>query len=150
MRQARYITPFAFRAIDLFETMNMKDVNIKRTVYDGLYHANKRQRLCAKILTYCFYIIVLDIIENNVTFVLPLQQNKKAYIYVKPVTGEAFKYARQRGAYKDIDFLASNFTGYQLVFSWWAGKTARWKPIHISNVYKNKLTEKVNNGTVYC
>ena len=113
----RYYTGYCFTAYDLFETFNKKQLKIRRDIVQNKYGVNKKQLFCASVLVYCFYLILLDIIENNVTFVLPLLNNKTATIYAKPVTGEDFKIARQRGAFADIDFLKTNFTGYQLTYS---------------------------------
>lgn len=113
----RCYTSYAFCAYDLFETFNKKQLKIKREVVQKKYGVNKRQLLCASVLVYCFYLILLDIIENNVTFVLPLFNNKHASIYIRPIVGEALKTARQRGAFADIDLLVTNFTGYQITYS---------------------------------
>ena len=113
----RYNTSYAFNASDLFETFDKKQLKIKRTVVQDKYGVNRKQYLCASVLVYCFYLILLDIIENNITFVLPLFNGREATIYVRPLVGEEFKQARQRGAFSEIDVLATNFTGYGLTYS---------------------------------
>lgn len=112
-----YNTGYCFSAYDLFETFNKKQLKIRRDTVQNKYGVNKKQMFCASVLVYCFYLILLDIIENNVTFVLPLLNNRTATIYAKPVVGEEFKLARKRGAFADIDIVGSNFTGYQLTYS---------------------------------
>ncbi len=112
-----YKTGYCFNAYDLFETFNKRELKIKREVVQGKYGVNKRQVLCASVLVYCFYLILLDIIENNITFVLPLKNNREASIYARPIVGEDFKLARQRGAFAGIDILASNFIGYQITYT---------------------------------
>lgn len=113
----KYYTEYSFYAGDLFETFNKKQLKIKRDVVQKKYGVNKKQTFCASVLVYCFYLILLDIIENNITFVLPLFGNKYAYIGMKPIVGENFKQARQYGAFEDIDILASDFTGYRIAYS---------------------------------
>ena len=75
--------------------------------------------------------------------------NKTATIYAKPVTGDEFKIARQRGAFADIDILASNFTGYQLTYSWLTDSGYRYKPIYINKRFKDVFVKYINEGKQY-
>ena len=143
------IVSHCFFAKDLFETFNKKQLKIKREVVQKKYGVNKRQALCASVFIYCMYLIILDIIKNNITFVLPLFNGKNAFIYMKPVRGEDFKKARQRGAFAGIDILASNFTGYQLTYEWEAPSGIRNKPAYISRQFKDMLYENINKGKQY-
>lgn len=113
----KYNTSYCFSAYDLFSTFNLKQLKIRRDVVQDKYGAHSKQTFCGSVLVYCFYLILLDIIENNVTFVLPLFGNKYAEISAQPVEGEDFKKAVQRGAFKGIDFLSSDFMGYKIVYS---------------------------------
>lgn len=112
-----YPTSYCFTASDLYETFNKKLVKVRQDVYEKKYGVNKKQKLCASVLCYCFSLILLDIIKNNVTFVLPLFNGKEASIFVKPYTGDEFIEAKKRGAFQGIDFITTNFTGYQIVYS---------------------------------
>ena len=146
----RNYSPHAFRAYDLYETFNKKQLKIRRDVCTKKYGTNKKQGICVQVLIYCFYLILLDIIQNNITFVLPLFNNRHASIYVRPIVGEEFKKARQYGAFEDIDFLATNFTGYQLTYSWeTTGGNIRYKPIYINKRFKDVLYDYINQGKQY-
>lgn len=50
-----------------------------------------RIALAAELFDFCFYRILLDIVENNVTFVLPLKFGDYGELHIHSVTGEAFK-----------------------------------------------------------
>ena len=145
----RYYTGYCFTAYDLFETFNKKQLKIRRDTVQNKYGVNKKQLFCASVLIYCFYLILLEIIENNVIFVLPLLNNKTATIYVRPITGDEFKIARQRGAFADIDILGSNFTGYQLTYSWLTDSGYRYKPIYINKRFKDIFIQYINEGKQY-
>jgi hypothetical protein len=43
---------------------------------------------------------------------LPNVVSNEAYLYMKKTSGEQFKRAFKKGKWRDVDFLASNFTGY--------------------------------------
>ena len=142
-------TDFCFTSYDIFSTFNLKQLKIKRTVVQDKYGCNKKQRFCALVFTYCCYLIVLDIIQNNATFVLPLFNHKYASIFVKPITGETLKFARQHGAFRDLDLLMTNFTGYQMIYSWEAGGRYKEKPIYINKRFKDVLYKYANEGKQY-
>ena len=55
-----------------------------------------------------------DIIKNKVIFSLP--STKESYIEMNKVSGDEFKLARQKGAFKDVDLIQSRFTGNSLIF----------------------------------
>jgi len=65
------------------------------------------------------------------------------------VKGEDFKKARQNGAFEDINLASSNFKGNQLHYRYRLKERWKTKPIKVSKVLKNKITEHTNNGKNY-
>lgn len=143
-----YKTGYCFTAIELFENFNLSKIKTKRKFWEGECHSNTKSELAGKILVYCFYLIVLDIIENNITFVLPTF-NKDCFIYVKQFSDVHFRRMYNAGKFKEIDYVLSNFKGYQLYYRYETTNGFREKPIYINSKLKNKLTEHVNNGKQY-
>ena len=93
---------------------------------------------CGRVFTYFFYLVIKDIIENQVTFKLPVN---RCYLEMTPVTGEEFEKAVQNGAFQDVDFLASNFTGYNLNLRI-ATRYGKWlKRIYVSSKYRDKIVK---------
>ena len=91
-----------------------------------------------------------DIIDNNTQFKLPPVGNGSSYIQMKRFEGDEFKRLFKAGKWRDVDFLTSNFTGYQLAFYMNNKKrTDREKPIYISTKYRDQITEKTNQGFTY-
>lgn len=102
--------------------------------------------LLGKILRYFFYLLIVDIIENKTTFKFPPSGKARTYLEMVPIHGEDFKRARQNGAFQDVDFLMSNFTGYQLYLRIMT-RYGKWlKQIYISQKYKDRITELTNQG----
>ena len=98
----------------------------------------------SKIFRYFFYLVIVDIIENKAVFKFP--KTSRAYIEMLPVSGERFVKARQHGAFQDVDFLTSNFTGYQLGLRY-NTRYGRWiKALHVTEKYKDRITELTNQG----
>ena len=97
--------------------------------------------------------VLNDIIENNVTFQLPGLGYYKGEIHMEPITGQEFRDLRAKGKFKEIDFLETFFTGYQM-YLYLKGKRdilfARRKfPIYFSKEFRNKLIEYTNSGKTY-
>lgn len=113
------------------------------------YHAADKCEFVAKIFARAIYLIFLDIIDNNCTFVFPLSAGRHACFYVRPVRGEELKLARQRGAFAGIDLLSTNFTGYQMVYSWETKNGTLMKPIYLNKRYKDIFYKNINEGKQY-
>lgn len=110
-----------------------KDLGMVRTI-----------RLCARVFVYFFYLLIIDVIENKVTFKLP--PGTKAYIEMTPITGEEFIKARQNGAFQDVDFLVSNFTGYNIILRI-SNRYKTWKKrIYVSSKFRDRIVELTNKG----
>lgn len=144
-----YSSNHCFTAYDFFETFDKKQLKIKRVVVQDKYGVNKKQWLCASVLVYCFYLIILDIIENNVTFVLPLFRGKNAMIHVIPVTGNDLKEAVHRGAFSDIDLISTNFTAYKIAYTWNFNGTPKEKTVYLHRKYKELFIDHINKGKQY-
>ena len=145
----RYRTGYCFTSKDLLETLNKKELNITCKMYKE-YKSDTLSEFCAQILTYFFYLVILDIIENNVTFVFSLNSSSRsATLSVKCFEGEVFRKQYTKGRFKGIDFLQSNFKGYQLYFFYKKGLDWREKPIFINKTLKDLFYKKINNGMVY-
>jgi len=56
--------------------------------------------------------IVDDMIDNSITFDFKLAKGKVAELYIKEFSDEEFLKRRKRGLWKEIDYLATNFSGY--------------------------------------
>lgn len=145
----RYKTGYCFTSRDLFENWNLKNLGIQRKVYRDEYGCESLEELVAKVfLLYMFYVL-LDIIENNTTFILPLKGNRHAYIHVKVFDGDNFQKMYAGGKFVGIDFLSSLFKGYQLFFRYNYRGGEREKPIYINNKMKELFYNYINSGKQY-
>ena len=135
-----YATSYALKADELYIGFPSK----KYISFADEWAQQELIHLYSKILRYFFYLVILDIIENQITFKFP--PGTRAWLEMFPYTGDAFAKARQNGAFSDVDFLASNFTGYQLKLRF-NNRYGKWiKPIHVSKKYKDRITELTNKG----
>ena len=146
-----YATGYAFNTDEIFENFPYEKLLVTCddcNIVNGDFH---KDRLVKRVFKDALYLILNDIIDNNVTFCLPTG-GIRSEIHVNNYEGEDFVKARQCGKWQDIDFIESNFTGNQLVLDMYGKKNGirRRKPIYVDRRLKNKITENTNNGKRYC
>ena len=101
------------------------------------------------IFTDALQMIIDDIIDNSITFDFKLSKGTVAEIYIKEFSDEEFMKLKKKGLWKEIDYLATNFSGYQPMFKYQKAGYTLEKPIHLDNKRKLKIAENVNNGKSY-
>lgn len=132
-----YSIGHSFNAEHLFERFPIKKSKVDR---------KKAKSIFISALEY----IINDIIENNVEFKLPNIGSSYGTIFVNRTTGDNFKKAFKNGKWRDVDFITSGFSGYQLALEMrHERKLPKQKPIYLSPRDKQKLIDKTNEGKQY-
>lgn len=144
-----YKTGYCFSARDLFDNISFDSVGLSSKVYKGKYYEDSIRNFSASVFLYFMLLVIMDIIENNVTFVLPLKGNRRAMIHVKTFSGDDFVRLYQQGKFDGIDFLNSMFKGYQLCFRYNYREGEREKPIYINQKLKDIFYQHINEGKQY-
>ena len=135
-----YATSYALRADQLY----IGFPSSKYISFAKEWESGELRSLYSKILRYFFYLVIIDIIENGITFKFPPGTN--AWLEMIPYSGDDFVKARQNGAFQDVDFLVSNFTGYQLNLRF-TNRYGKWlKRLYVSSKYRDRITELTNQG----
>ncbi len=150
MSDKNYAMGHAFCLHDTF--MNFPVEKLKMTVEQckEIYSDGSKRDLAASIFARSVQIVVDDIIENNVHFKFPGIGRTQAYLYMKRTSGEKFKRAFKRGKWNDVDFIMSNFSGYQLELKMESEKRLpRTKPVYLSGKYKQRIVDYTNQGKQY-
>lgn len=136
-----WATSYALTAKDLYTKFPYKRLktNIKQ-----LPNGSSQAQLLAQVFRYFFYLVIKDIIENKTTFRFP--RSYRAFLEMLSVSGDEFVKARQNGKFQDVDFLTSDFTGYHLGLRY-NTRYGKWtKALHVSEKYKDRITELTNQG----
>ena len=111
--------------------------------------SGNRRELCAKVFRESARVILNDIVENDVQFLLP-GELFKSYIKMKVFTKDDFLRVRKDyGKFSNIDPDMSNFRGYQLYLYIGKGQTTIEKPIYATHALRDKIVEYTNNGKRY-
>ena len=139
-----------FSAKDLFHNFPIEKLKMDYDTVRDVYSDGDKRSLSASIFSKGMQLIIEDIIENNVYFLLPTLGSSESYLYMKKTSGNSFKNAVKRGKWRDVDFLTSNFTGYQLAMKVKSSKRPeKEKPIYLGYKHKDRITELTNEGKRY-
>ena len=138
----------AFLAEELYAQVNPSKWNITRK-FANEQKCKWREEYCARVLVYFFYLVVLDMIENNITFEFPMIGKNSAYMYIKCFQDDQFKKLFSKGAFHGLDFIGSEFKAYHLVFQWYRNGKIREKPFYINTKIRDWFYDKINHGKKY-
>ena len=144
----KYAVGYAVCLKDLFKTFDFKKLNISSKVCQKIVGNRHKEVLADQVMKSCIKLVIDDVIDNNATFHLPTKK-RTAEIKIRPISEENFAKARKNGKWQDVDFLASNFTGYQMVFRFTQQQISIEKPIYLDPSNKDRITEYTNNGKQY-
>lgn len=140
----------AFRAKELFQNLPISKLKMSKEECLKEYSDGNKRDLAASIFVRSVELVVDDIIENNIQFKLPGIGTTQSYLQMKRTEGIDFKEAFKRGKWRNIDFIKSNFNGYQLSFIMESLKRPiREKLVYLSKNKSEKLTEYTNKGKQY-
>ena len=144
---SNYATGYAFNVTELFENFNNKRLSISSSNCQKTVGYPDKRELVLQIFLYAIKVILLDIIQNNITFKFPTK--RECYLNIVRTSGEEFKQARRNGKWLDVDYLKSDFSGNQMQFMFIANEREIKKPVYLSSNLKDMITENTNNGMVY-
>ena len=145
-----YAMGHCFTGKDLFNNFPVNKLKMSKEQCVATYPDGSKRDLAASIFTRSVQMVVDDIINNNVDFKFPTLGQTQAYLRMKRTTGQNFKKAFKNGKWNDVDFLTSNFSGYQIVLDMESKKrTTRQKDIYLSPKDRDRITANTNLGKQY-
>ena len=147
---SNYAMGHAFTGKDLFVNFPVNKLKMSKDECRQVYSDGNKRDLAEQIFIKSVQMVIDDIIDNNVHFKLPTLGKTQSYIYMKKTEGSQFKKAFKNGKWNDVDFIMSNFTGYQLTYEMQSEKRLpREKPIYLSAKDKWRIIDHTNNGKQY-
>lgn len=137
----------AFNEKDLFENFDLKSVEIPKEAVEQA-KLDKRRKLCKRIFRDYYFLILQELIDNNICFELPIG-SRKAVIKMTQVTGENFQNAYANGKFRNIDYLKTYFTAYDPIIELQYNTWSKYIPINWSKYFYKQVEDKVNAGQQY-
>lgn len=143
-----YALGYTLNLKDIYKGFNFKKLDLTAKQCEQIVGNRHKELIADQVMKKCIQLVLEDVIKNNATFNLPTGK-QKAKIKMKKYEQEAFAKGRRNGKWLDIDFLASNFSGYQMMLNFYYKGILREKPIYLNPELKNEITENINNGKQY-
>lgn len=146
----KYALGYSWNSEELFENFKSDKLIIDSYTLEKLYKNDHKKRVAARLFIYCIKLVIEDIIENDVEFVLPTNK-RPCSIMMRTVKDEAFRNARRKHKFMDVDFLQSNFKANEISFIMHGyNRTVRYKPIYLSKSCKQRILDYTNQNKIYC
>ena len=142
-----YATGAAFNIDDMFLNFPYEKLDLTCKQAQQINKDPHKDKLVKKIFRTCFKKVIDDVIDHNQVFILPVNNSE---IKMRRIHGKDFTKARQNGKFKDVDFLESYFSGYELELNVYKrGGLKRSKTIYVDPKRKQRITDNVNLGKQY-
>ena len=146
----KYALGHAFSAKNLFENFPVRKLKMSVDQCKSIYSDGSKRDLAESVFLDSVEMVVDDIIDNNTHFKFPGLGKTQAYLYMKRTSGDKFRKAFKKGKWKDIDFITSNFSGYQLALRMESEKRLpREKSIYLAPNDRNRISTNTNLGKQY-
>lgn len=142
-----YATGAAFNVDDMFINFPYDKLNLTCKQAYEINNDQHKDKLVKKIFRTCFKKVIDDVIDNNSVFILPVNNSE---IKMRRISGDSFSKARKNGKFKDVDFLESYFSGYELELNVYKrGGLKRSKTIYVDPKRKQRIVNNTNSGKQY-
>ena len=143
-----YATGYALTTKDLFKSFDIGRLKLTAQECKKILGNRHKERIVYDVFKYAVKLVLDDVIHNNVTFSLPTGA-KTCTLGMKRFRGQEFQSARRAGKWRDVDFLASNFTAYQMNLNLMSGGITRDKLVYLDTQNKDSITSYTNEGKQY-
>lgn len=142
-----YATGYALNTNEIFTNFPTKKMKMTAKECEELIGNRHKEKIAKIIFKACVDMVLDDVIDNNV-FHLPTR-SRKAELAVQEFKEDKFVECRKRGKFRDVDFLNSDFKGYQMVFNLQSMGVIRQKLVYLDSQHKDRITKNTNNGMRY-
>ena len=146
-----YATGCAFNLDEMLINLDKSKLNMTSDLCEKINGDKHKNTLIKQICMEGMKLILDDIIDNNITFELPTGSSRKTQMRMGRISGEDFSKVRRKGKFADVDFLTSNFSGYQIILEmlYKDGRPQRKRNIYVDKNRKDRITEYTNQGKQY-
>lgn len=144
-----YALGCAFNIHDLFYNFPYKKLKLSCKDCINIIGDPHRDLLVKRVFRESLKLVIQDIVTRNVTFWLPLTGTKKCNMHMKRVMGKDFQRLRRTGKWNNIDFINSNFSGYEIGFYMLGNRTPRVKTVYVNKQTRETITNNTNQGKQY-
>lgn len=146
----RYALGHAFNATDLFMNFPVEKLKMSAGLCRRLFPDGNKRDFARSIFITCIELVINDIIDNNIEFRLPVLGRTESFLYMKRIKGRQFKNAFKKGRWRNVDFIETDFSGYQIYLSMLSKKRAsKEKRVYLAPTYRDRIDDNANAGKQY-
>lgn len=143
-----YATGYALTVGNLFESFDTRRLKLSSKQCEELLGNRHKERIVHDVFKYAVKLVIDDIIHESAAFCLPTGV-KACRLGMKRFKDINFQKARRAGKWSDVDFLASNFTAYQMSLLLTSGGVCREKLVYLDTQNRDIITNYTNEGRQY-
>lgn len=140
---------FAFNAKELMANMNMKRLKLKGKDCLPYTHDQHKDEFSANVFLTHFFLVIHDIIENNVTYHILSRTKLRAVLKTRVIKGYKFQKLFQQGVFKGLDPMKSYFSGAEIILHIHWNRKPFVQTVFINDILNKKIIKNLNNGMQY-
>lgn len=139
---------YMFKSLDLFSNFDLKKLNVSRKMLKRSYSNGSELRLwCSRIYIYFLYLVILDIIRNNITFIS--SKRKKLILAIEILKGkELLKYLKNSDS-KMYNYITSEYKYPRIKLFYKTGKNYLTREILLNYSLTKEFFDNINKGNIY-
>lgn len=140
---------YYFTPREMFEGFNTRKLEASRkALRRGYGQSIETRELCCRVFSYFLYLIILDIIRNNITFIFPTR--KEMVLGVNVIRGERLHEQLRENTPKDYDYFGSGMTLPRINLFYRKGNyELRVRYLVLNATLMKEFFKNINNGKVY-
>lgn len=144
------IIKWCFNPHDIFHSFNLSLVpTIQRKIVKK-YGCDRKMNLVIDIWKYGFFLILIDILVNNIMFLFPNYKTTNACLFVETYSGDVLKEMRRTDKFRSIDLMKTDGTASRLTFKYDfklnGTSTSKRRWIYTTSRFFKLLYENMCNG----
>ena len=143
------LVKYYFTTSELFEDFDIKKLSVKRKSLQHRYGESVNVRnICCRVFVYFLYLIILDIIRNNVTFIFP---TKRIFVLgIKTLEGKKLKEYIKTKKSEMYDYFGSGFILPRITLFYQKRKSEiRTREVMLNYSLTKEFFDNINNGKAY-
>lgn len=143
------LVKYYFVLPDIYDNIDLKKVKVNRKALKLKYGKGYNIRaICCKMFVYFLYLIILDIIRNNITFIFPLK--KTMVLGIKKFKNEKVIEYLTSTKSQMYDIFGAGFVLPRItLFYEYMNKEIRTKEVVLNYSLTKEFFDNINSGKVY-
>lgn len=144
------IMKHSFSQVDLFDHLKMtQTIGLQHPVTHDKYGCNCYKVFCGKVFAYFLFLVILDIIENNIIFVFPRVKDFYCKFMAEILPKDVINKVHSNGGLREIDLFNTLGKAYKITYLCKIGSIITSKTCYLDRRLRNAFYSKINSGKQY-